>query len=199
MHKIKRYGIPKLVDEGREFDFVVISPQCPSNLDWASENWFLSTFEDVITKYRINTNRVYLTGLSLGGKGTWYIAEQYPDHFAAIVPVCGRTRQISSIRKNVNKLADMPNLVLLNFFLLIPTISKGSEESDKVFKFPVGQTQISKFLHVYVLWHLGIWPVSHVPCVVKSNYVKQRLKNTIVHVRSSYCNIAKSWHTTSLN
>lgn len=108
LEMIKKYGIPKLIKEGKDFDFIIISPQCPSNLTWVSEEWFLKTFEDVKSKYRLDTNRVYLTGMSLGGEGTWYIAEKYPYLFAAIAPVCGRTSTIRSINKDVEKIANLP-------------------------------------------------------------------------------------------
>lgn len=108
LEKINKYGIPKLIKEGKEFDFIIISPQCPSNLTWASEEWFLDTFADVKNNFRLDSSRVYLTGLSLGGEGTWYLSEKYPDLFAAIAPVCGRASAIKSIHKNIDKIANLP-------------------------------------------------------------------------------------------
>lgn len=108
LEKIKKFGIPKLIDEGKEFDFVVISPQCPMYQDWSTDNWFLPTYRDIRNRYRIDTTRVYLTGLSLGGEGTWYISQQHPDVFAAIAPVCGRTSQIKSIKKDIEKIGTLP-------------------------------------------------------------------------------------------
>lgn len=108
INKIEKYGIPKLIKDGKDFDFIVISPQCPLEMTWASENWFIKTFEDVKIKYRIDTNKVYLTGMSLGGEGTWYIAEKHPDFFAAIAPVCGRSSNIESIKKDIHKISNMP-------------------------------------------------------------------------------------------
>jgi predicted peptidase len=108
INKIEKYGIPKFVKEGKDFNFIIISPQCPSGLTWVSENWFLKTFEEIKAKYRIDTNKVYLTGMSLGGEGTWYIAEKYPDVFAAIAPVCGRSSNIKSIKKDIDKISNLP-------------------------------------------------------------------------------------------
>jgi len=45
--------------------------------------------KDVSKKYRIDENRIYVTGLSMGGYGTWDLAIKYPNRFAAIAPVCG--------------------------------------------------------------------------------------------------------------
>lgn len=49
----------------------------------------LSMLDNVQTSYRVDTNKTYLTGLSYGGFGTWYLASQYPQRFAAIAPVVG--------------------------------------------------------------------------------------------------------------
>lgn len=108
INKIEKFGIPKLIKEGKDFDFIVISPQCPSGMTWASENWFLKTFEDVKTKYRIDTNKIYMTGMSYGGEGTLYIAEQFPEIFAAIAPVCSRTSYIKSINADIHKISNLP-------------------------------------------------------------------------------------------
>lgn len=108
LERIKKYGIPKRIEEGVEFDFIVISPQCPANKDWSSDNWFPLTYRKMKENYRIDTSRVYLTGLSMGGEGTWYIAQQHPEAFAAIAPVCGRMSHISSIAKDVGKISSLP-------------------------------------------------------------------------------------------
>jgi predicted peptidase len=43
----------------------------------------------VLADYRVDPDRIYLTGLSMGGSGTWTLAGEYPEYFAAIVPICG--------------------------------------------------------------------------------------------------------------
>ena len=130
LEKVKKYGIPKLVSEGKAFEFVVISPQCPSNKDWSSDIWFPHIFEDIKKKFRIDTNRLYLTGLSMGGEGTWFIAEQYPERFAAIAPVCGRISQISSIERNVEKIAQMPIWIFHGVKDRVYSV----EESDRIYQ-----------------------------------------------------------------
>lgn len=108
LENVNKYGIPKLIHEGQDFNFVIISPQCPLYQDWSTDDWFMATFNDVKEKFRIDTSRVYLTGLSLGGEGTWYLAEQYPEIFTAIAPVCGRISHISSIEKDWRKISHIP-------------------------------------------------------------------------------------------
>nr|WP_319571035.1 prolyl oligopeptidase family serine peptidase [uncultured Draconibacterium sp.] len=93
---------------GRNFPFIVVAPQCPKHLRWSTENWFENFYSDLIKKYRIDTNRVYLTGASLGGSGTWYLATKYPDKFTAIAPMSGFTRHMDYISENIENLKNIP-------------------------------------------------------------------------------------------
>lgn len=93
---------------GRNFPFIVVAPQCPKHLRWSTENWFENFYSDLIQKYRIDTNRVYLTGASLGGSGTWYLATKYPDKFTAIAPMSGFTRHMDYISDNIENLKNIP-------------------------------------------------------------------------------------------
>jgi len=107
---IKLYccGIPDQIWRGREFPFIIVAPQCPIHQRWSTDNWFENFYEEITTKYRVDTNKVYLTGVSLGGAGTWYLAIKYPEKFAAIAPMSGFTRHIDYIMKNTDKLIDIP-------------------------------------------------------------------------------------------
>lgn len=89
---VKRNGPPKLVEEGFDFPFILVSPQCPEGTRWNYQIFSLITLLDEIeSKYRVDKNRIYLTGLSMGGQGTWSLALAQPDRFAAIAPICGWT------------------------------------------------------------------------------------------------------------
>ena len=101
-------GIPDQMWRKRELPFIIVAPQCPINQRWSTDNWFENFYEEVTTKYRIDTNKVYLTGVSLGGSGTWYLAIKYPEKFAAIAPMSGFTHHIDYIIKNTDKLIDIP-------------------------------------------------------------------------------------------
>jgi predicted peptidase len=88
LKKVAKHGPPKLVEAGREFPFILLSLQCPAGQWWdtaALDVWL----DAVLRKYRVDTQRIYLTGLSMGGFGTWSWAQQKPERFAAIVPICG--------------------------------------------------------------------------------------------------------------
>ncbi|MGD9899809.1 MAG: prolyl oligopeptidase family serine peptidase [Calditrichaceae bacterium] len=85
---LKNHGLPKLIEQGRSFPFIVLSPQCHENQRWSIE--FLNALlNETVSRYEIDENRLYVTGLSMGGFGTWELALKYPDRFAAIAPVCG--------------------------------------------------------------------------------------------------------------
>ena len=77
---------PPKVEEARQF--IVVSPLCPSGESWSDEV-LLALLDDIETRYAVDTKRVYLTGLSMGGYGTWNLAMNHPDRFAAIAPICG--------------------------------------------------------------------------------------------------------------
>jgi predicted peptidase len=100
---VKKHGPPKMIAQGKQFDFIVVSPQCPNDLWWPEQSDVLITLLDEIeAKYRVDTDRVYLTGLSIGGFGTWTLASQYPNRFAAIAPICGGSERYAASRfKNV--------------------------------------------------------------------------------------------------
>jgi predicted peptidase len=88
LEKVKAHGPPKLIEAGKKFPFIVISPQAPPQNGWKAEV-LKAMLDDLKKKYRVDNDRVYLTGLSMGGYGTWDLAEKYPDEFAAIAPICG--------------------------------------------------------------------------------------------------------------
>jgi hypothetical protein len=108
LHKLYSQGIPDEVYRGREFPFIIFAPQCPEHIRWSTENWFDNFYHKIRTEFRIDTNRIYLTGMSLGGSGTWYLAAKYPDLFAAIAPISGFTSHMDFIDDHIDQLKDIP-------------------------------------------------------------------------------------------
>ena len=83
------HGFSKVIKD-REFPCIFIMPQCPIKSFWAARVESIVSFtEQLIKEFDAAPDRIYLTGLSMGGYGTWYTAMARPDLFAAIVPVCG--------------------------------------------------------------------------------------------------------------
>lgn len=84
------HGPTKQVAAGRDLPFVMVAPQCPGYSTWACElSGVAALLDTIIDKHHIDPDRVYVSGLSMGGMGTWAIAARYPDRFAALVPICG--------------------------------------------------------------------------------------------------------------
>ena len=71
----------------------IFSPQCPtSHTDWSYTDNYQSVMillDSLIDTYSIDTTRIYITGLSMGGIGSWYYMYMDPDKYAAAIPVCG--------------------------------------------------------------------------------------------------------------
>lgn len=88
LERVKVHGPPMLIEKGKHFPFLIISPQCPRGQVWnvATLNALLN---DLLKKHRIDSTRLYLTGLSMGGYGSWSWGIQQCDRFAAIAPICG--------------------------------------------------------------------------------------------------------------
>lgn len=91
--KVATHGPPKNVVEHPEFPFIVVSPQCPEGKTWSNDA-LLGLLDGIMKKYAVDKSRVYLTGLSMGGYGTWSLGLAYPERFAAIVPICGGGERI---------------------------------------------------------------------------------------------------------
>ncbi len=97
---------PAIKKREKTFPFITIIPQAPVR-GWQaggkSAKMALGILEDVEKNYSVDPKRVYLTGLSMGGYGTWSLAVTMPDKWAAIVPICGRGDP-----KQAEKIKDLP-------------------------------------------------------------------------------------------
>ena len=89
LKRIEQYGLPYYLSTGKKVDFIVVSPQCPAGKDWTTDDWFNPVYDEIAAKYRVDNCRIYLVGMSMGGFGTWALANRMPDRFAAICPMCG--------------------------------------------------------------------------------------------------------------
>ncbi len=90
LNLVKKHGPPKLVEQGRDLPFLVVSPQCPSGSWWTEQlDALMALLDEVQSEYTVDPDRVYLTGLSMGGFGSWALGCRHPERFAAITPICG--------------------------------------------------------------------------------------------------------------
>ena len=91
LEDVARHGFLQHVREsGKEYPFIIVAPQCPAHQYWGCFTESLLAFLDYICEsLPIDKERVYLTGLSMGGTGTWMLAMAAPERFAAIAPICG--------------------------------------------------------------------------------------------------------------
>jgi predicted peptidase len=85
---VRLQGLPKILEHKTDFPFIVVSPQCSAAQRWSSDA-LSAALDEAVSTYNVDTDRIYLTGLSMGGYGTWDLAMAYPRKFAAIAPICG--------------------------------------------------------------------------------------------------------------
>ena len=99
---VAKHGVPKIDTQQTSFPFIVAAPQCPPKKIW-SNDLLLALLDEVETKYAVDTQRVYLTGLSMGGYGTWSLGLSRPERFAAIAPICGGGERIAVLLPDPKK------------------------------------------------------------------------------------------------
>lgn len=88
---IEREGLPRRLAEGVSLPCMVAAPQCPAESDWELQSdALLALLDDLQARHPVDPDRIYLTGLSMGGRGAWLLALLRPERFAAVAPICGR-------------------------------------------------------------------------------------------------------------
>ena len=90
LNRVKAHGPAKIVEAGKDLPFIIVSPQCPAKQWWPVKvEVLMGLLDEIEEKYDVDPQRIYLTGLSMGGYGSWSLASMYPDRFAAVAPICG--------------------------------------------------------------------------------------------------------------
>jgi predicted peptidase len=108
---LKKHPLPQLLETRRDFPFIVVSPQLgSSHHGWDPQLELLNgLLLELQARYAVDPKRIYATGLSMGGGGTWKMAFRYPHRFAAIVPVAGYYEYGSKLLPpNISDLRDLP-------------------------------------------------------------------------------------------
>lgn len=88
LNQVKRHGPPRLIEEGKRLPFIVVSPQCPATQWWQPVE-LAALLDEIVERYKVDENRIYVTGLSMGGFGTWALAAYQGERIAAMAPICG--------------------------------------------------------------------------------------------------------------
>ena len=109
VQKVAVHGPPKVAPTMKDFPFIVISPQCASGENWSDDS-LLGLLEEVSSKFSVDPDRVYLTGLSMGGYGTWSLMAAAPERFAAAAPMCGGGNPMRMRLRSPEKLAALKAL-----------------------------------------------------------------------------------------
>lgn len=90
LQAVKRHGPPRILSEGHSLRAVVLCPQCAEGDVWYTQLHELKELIDyALTAYPVDPDRVSLTGISMGGYGTWAMGMAYPQLFSCIAPLCG--------------------------------------------------------------------------------------------------------------
>ena len=89
--------------KNERFPAVVVFPQCRKDVWWLApemEAQAMKALEQSVKEFNGDTQRTYLTGISMGGYGTWGISQKYPNKFAEIAPVCGGLKVPERLRNS---------------------------------------------------------------------------------------------------
>ena len=108
-------GIGPAIERGpARFPAVVVFPQASRGYGWRAFNLAaaIAALDDVEASYAVDRDRVYVTGISMGGYGTWLLALEQPERFAAAVPVCGGLDRASVLRIAALTTASLESLYL---------------------------------------------------------------------------------------
>lgn len=86
---VRGSGPLQYIDAGHELPFIIVAPQLSKHAEYWDIPFVNAVIKDVQSKYNIDESRLYLTGNSMGGYGTWYLGLSYPTRFAALAPIAG--------------------------------------------------------------------------------------------------------------
>jgi predicted peptidase len=96
VQRVAVHGPLKLARQGTNFPFLIVAPLCPAGERWQDEP-LLKLLEHLAATRAVDPDRVYVTGLSMGGYGTWSLGLTQPQRFAAIAPICGGGQMIDAL------------------------------------------------------------------------------------------------------
>ena len=104
IERLKTLGLPHKIETDPDFPFVVVSPHCPDGEVWSDADAISALLDQIMHDCRIDPERVYITGHSMGGRGALYFAYRLPTRFAAVLSLS----PYSSVTAWADQLARVP-------------------------------------------------------------------------------------------
>lgn len=89
IEKVKTLGPPALVQKGKHFPFIILSPQNPYPFKFWDVHALAFLLDSIVKEHRVDEDRIYLAGYSRGAYGAWSLAVQFPERFAALIAISG--------------------------------------------------------------------------------------------------------------
>lgn len=96
IERVRECGVPRLIEDGTDFPFIMAAPQCPEEQSWNTET-LLRLLDHLKSEFNVDEDRIYVTGFELGAYATWDLATTAPDTLAAIVPFGGHPSDLKFI------------------------------------------------------------------------------------------------------
>lgn len=107
--RVMDHGLPQRLSQDLALPAIVAAPQCPLASDWTlQDDALLALLDELCTTYAADQRQIYLTGLSMGGRGAWRLAASNSHRFAALVPICGRRPDGVRSAETLRPLCDLP-------------------------------------------------------------------------------------------
>ena len=141
LEKVKVHG-PLKYAKTHPIDAYLLAPQCPDGDYWDAEALH-RLVQKIVKDNNIDPARIYLTGLSMGGWGTWNLAIAHPETFAALVPICGFVDRVPMIENC--KLARLPIRVFHGLLDDVVTVDYSTNIYKKLKACPESQVELTIF------------------------------------------------------
>jgi predicted peptidase len=103
------HGPPLRAESGAALPYWLAAPQCPLGSSWFFQlDALRALLKDLVRRHPVDTSRIYLTGLSMGGFGSWHLLIENPHAFAAVLPICGGEALASGLAERLPSVAHVP-------------------------------------------------------------------------------------------
>jgi len=106
---VLKYDLPRLLEDGVDYPFIVVSPLCPVNTWWSDHLAALDILlKEVSDRYSVDQKRISVTGVGMGGYGVWHLGVTYTERFAALAPVSSGAAWFYGFPERARAIFDTP-------------------------------------------------------------------------------------------